>query len=102
MPGTYPFFELEIRKKQEIFVIRARGALTTDSARAIEEAIVTLSLQRNRQMLSIDLGSVFRFKYSAAARLARIIRDQARLSQSVEIRGAEDNIISVFKAFGVR
>ena len=101
MPGTYPFFELDIRKKQEILVIRARGALTTDSAKAIEEAIVTLSLQGNSQMLSIDLGSVFRFKYSAVARLARIIRDQARLFQRVEVIGAEENIISVIKVFGV-
>jgi hypothetical protein len=101
MPGTYPLFELEISNQPKGVIIRARGALTTDSAKAIEGAIVTLSLRGNRQMLSIDLESVFRFKYSAVARLARIIRDQARLFQRVEVRGAEENIISVFKVFGV-
>jgi len=101
MPGTYPFFELEIRKRGEILAIRARGALTTDSARAIEEAIITPSGQGNRQRLSIDLESVFRFEYSAAAKVARTIRERARLFQGLEIRGAEESIISVFKAFGV-
>lgn len=101
MPGTYPFFELEIRKRPDILSIKATGALTADSARAIGEAIATLRGQGKRQMLSIDLESVFRFEYSAAAKLARTIREQARLFQSLEIRGAEENIISVFKAFGV-
>ena len=101
MPGTYPFFELEIKRRQAILAIRARGVLTTDSAKTIEEAILTLGVQGNRQMLSIDLESVFRFEYSAAARLARTIREQVRLFQNVEIRGAEENIISVFKAFGL-
>jgi len=101
MPGKYPFFELEIRKRPEILAIRATGALTIDLARAIEEALASLNGQGNRQMLSIDLERVFRFEYSAAARLALTIRRRARLFQSLEIRGAEESIISVFKAFGV-
>ena len=101
MPGTYPFFELEIRKEPNSLAIRASGALTIDSARAIDEAIAVMGVEANKQNLFIYLEEIFRFEYLAAAKLARTIRKQARRFKDLKILGAEGNIIGVLKSFGI-
>ena len=101
MPGKYPFFELEIRNQPKGVIIRARGALTTDSARAIDEAIAVMGVKTNKQDLFIDLQEIFRFEFSAVTKLARTIREQTRRFKNLKISSAEEDIVKVFKTFGI-
>ena len=100
-PGGYPFFELEISKQPKGVIVRARGALTTDSARAIDEALAIMGVETNKQNLFIDLQEIFRFEYLAIAKLARTIRKQARRFKNLKISSVEEGIIKVFKTFGI-
>ncbi len=101
MPGRYPFFELEMRNQPEGVIIRARGALTTDSARAIEEALAVMGVKTNKQDLFIDLQDIFRFEYFAVTKLARTIREQTRRFKNLKISSVEEGIVKVFKTFGI-
>jgi len=101
VPGAYPFFELEIKRQAKGITVCARGALTADSVLAIDEAIATLGFQAKNHKLFIDLEEVFRFEYFAVAKLARIIKKEARHFQNLKILGAEESIIGVFKTLGI-
>ena len=101
MPGKYPFFELEIRNQPKGFIVRAWGALTTDSARAIDEALAVMGVKTYKQDLFIDLQEIFRFEYFAVTKLARTIRKWTGRFKNLKISSAEEGIVKVFKTFGI-